>query len=234
MLYDRVKGNMKAMYPKKWIALAFIPVAPLLLFFVLTLSIWRVRTVTLEPEGVAHAAYIADGSEALPPRLATGAQTSIQAGDARADIVASFLERHNSQLEPYDYYGRVLVETADRYNLDYRLLPAIMMQESNLCKAIPPGSHNCLGFGIHARGTLGFENYEASFDRAARELKERYVDIGLTTPEEIMTKYTPSSNGSWAFSVNQWIVEMEYNDREFARQNRQNNNLLEYTREEQE
>ncbi|MCD8545733.1 hypothetical protein LRY64_00030 [Candidatus Woesebacteria bacterium] len=49
-----------------------------------------------------------------------------------------------------------------------------------------------------------------------------------------MTKYTPSSNGSWAFSVNQWIVEMEYNDREYARENRQDNNLLEYTREEQQ
>jgi hypothetical protein len=103
-----------------------------------------------------------------------------------------------------------------------------MMQESNLCKSIPPGSYNCLGFGVHARGTLGFENYEAGFDRAARELKERYVDIGLTTPEDIMRKYTPSSNGSWAFSVNQWIVEMEYNDRDRAKTDRKNNNLLEY------
>lgn len=222
------------MLPRKWLAILFIPVAPLLLFFVLTISVWRVRTVTLEPERTAQAAFVAEGTEALPPRLATGAQTTIQTADARADIVANFLERHNSPLEPYDHYGQALVETADRYNLDYRLLPAIMMQESNLCKSIPPGSYNCLGFGIHARGTLGFESYEASFDRAAREIKERYIDIGLTTPEEIMTKYTPSSTGSWAFSVNQWIVEMEYNDRQFARENRQNNNLLEYTREDQE
>ncbi|MCD8545734.1 hypothetical protein LRY64_00035 [Candidatus Woesebacteria bacterium] len=154
------------MSPKKLLVLAFIPAAPLLLFFVLTVSIWRVRTITLEPERSAQAAYVADGTEALPPRLATGAKTAIREGDARPAIVASFLERHNSPLEPYDHYGQVLVETADRYNLDYRLLPAIMMQESNLCKAIPPGSHNCLGFGIHARGTLGFESYEASFDRA--------------------------------------------------------------------
>ncbi len=212
----------------KW--LLFVPAAPFLLFALLSMSVWRLRTVQLSPNSPAsHAVLAADNIPDIPPGLPTGVQTEIQKGDARAEIVASFLKRHSSPLEPYDHYGRVLVETADRYQLDYRLLPAIMMQESNLCKSIIPGSNNCLGFGIHARGTLTFESYEASFDRAARELKERYIDIGLTTPEDIMRKYTPSSNGSWAFSVNQWIVEMEYNDREHARENRVNNNLLEYT-----
>lgn len=216
------------MSTRRWLALLFLPAAPLLLFAMLGASVWRVRTIQLEPQVLGSSAVVAAGEEALPPRLATGAKSTVQSADARARIVANFLERHNSPLEPFDYYGQVLVETADRYGLDYRLLPAIMMQESNLCKVIPPGSNNCLGFGIHARGTLEFETYEASFDRAARELKERYVDQGLTTPEDIMRKYTPSSNGSWAFSVNQWIVEMEYNDRDYARENRQNNDLLEY------
>lgn len=192
------------------------------------------RTIELKPEpGTGVTIATSDGTTSertIPiPLSDTGLKTAVQTADARTFIVANFLERHSSPLEPYDHFGRVLVETADRYDLDYRLLPAIMMQESNLCKSIPPGSYNCLGFGVHARGTLGFENYEAGFDRAAREIKERYIDIGLTTPEEIMTKYTPSSNGSWAFSVNQWIVEMEYNDRDRAREDRKNNDLLEYT-----
>jgi len=149
--------------------------------------------------------------------------------DGRAQIVANFLERYKSPLKPYDHYGQVLVEMADRYNLDYRLLPAIMMQESNLCKTSDPSIHNCLGFGIHKRGTLAFDSYEESFDRAARELKERYIDIGLTTPEQIMTKYTPSSNGSWANSVNQWIAEMEHNSREKGIQSEQDADLTQYT-----
>lgn len=210
--------------------LLFLPTAPLILFGVLAVGVWRLRTVTLQPQAQTNGTVVAaDNTVELPTTYNTGVQAQIGKGDARAEIVASFLERHDSPLEPYDHYGRVLVETADRYNLDYRLLPAIMMQESNLCKSIIPGSNNCLGFGIHARGTLTFDSYEASFDRAARELKQRYVDIGLTTPEDIMRKYTPSSNGSWAFSVNQWIVEMEYNDRQHARENRMNNDLLEYT-----
>lgn len=209
----------------------FLTVSPVILFALISVSAWRLRTVELHPEA-GQGTTIASSDGTLPVPLSdTGLKTAVQAADARPIIVANFLERYRSPLQPYDHFGRVLVSTADRYNLDYRLLPAIMMQESNLCKSIPPGTYNCLGFGIHARGTLGFESYEAGFDRAAREIKERYIDIGLTTPEEIMTKYTPSSNGSWAFSVNQWIVEMEYNDQQRAREDRQNNDLLEYTGE---
>ena len=207
----------------------FLSLAPVVLFGLISWSALRLRTVQLEPESTGQTAIATSEGQAPVPVSDTGIKSAIQLADARAVIVANFLKRHDSPLQPYDYFGQTLVETADRYNLDYRLLPAIMMQESNLCKSIPEGSYNCLGFGIHARGTLGFESYEAGFDRAAREIKENYIDIGLTTPEDIMTKYTPSSNGSWAFSVNQWIVEMEYNDRDRAREDRKNNDLLEYT-----
>lgn len=158
-------------------------------------------------------------------------KTYLQAGDARPLIIANFLERHNSPLKPYDYYGVVIVEISDKYDIDFRLLPAIAMQESNLCKRIPPGSYNCLGFGIHERGTLGFENYEAGFERAARELKAYYIDQGRVTPELIMKKYTPSSDGSWARSVNQWMSEMRYDDRVLGRELRTDAYLLEFTSE---
>jgi len=157
-------------------------------------------------------------------------ETIVAAHDARAEIVARFLERYNSPLTPYDYYGQVFVDLADEHDFDFRLLPAIAMQESNLCKSIPEGSYNCLGFGIHERGTLAFESFEANFDRAARELKLYYIDQGLTTPAAIMTKYTPSSDGSWADSVNQWMTEMRFNDRELGRELDHNNSVLEFTR----
>ncbi len=161
---------------------------------------------------------------------ALGISTLVEAQDARPIIVAEFLKRYNSPLQPYDHFGQFIVETADKYGLDYRLIPAIMMQESNLCKSIPEGSHNCLGFGIHERGTLMFDSYEESIDRATRELKANYIDQGRTTPEEIMKKYTPGSNGSWANSVNQWIAEMEYNDRTRGKTDKVNADLTEYTR----
>lgn len=157
-----------------------------------------------------------------------GIETMIEVADARPTIVARFLERHNSPLEPYDHFGEVFVSIADQYGFDFRLLPAIAMQESNLCKKIPAGSYNCLGFGIHERGTLTFDSFEANFERAGRELKQYYIDQGRETPEEIMKKYTPGSNGSWAESVNQWMAEMRYDDRQKGRDSDSSQNVLEF------
>lgn len=153
----------------------------------------------------------------------------LETGDARDAIIARFLERHKSPMEPHDEYGKKLVEIADRYQIDFRLLPAIAMQESNLCRNTNPGApKNCLGFGIHARGTLDFDSYEAGFERAARELKAYYIDRGLHTVEQIERKYTPSSNGSWAASVNQWMAEMRFDDRQLGREMRQNTSATEF------
>lgn len=157
-----------------------------------------------------------------------GVSSISETEDARAQIVANFLERYDSPLQPYDYFGSKFVEIADRYGIDFRLLPAIAMQESNLCKKIPENTYNCLGFGIHAKGTLAFTSFEANFERAARELKANYIDRGLTTPEDIMRKYTPHSNGSWAASVNQWMSEMRYDDRSLGKSLKTNADVLEF------
>lgn len=160
----------------------------------------------------------------------TGLTATGEASDGRAAIVAKFLERYHSPLQPYDHFGQVFVEIADKYNFDFRLLPAIAMQESNLCKASDPAIHNCLGFGIHKRGTLAFDTYEANFERAGKELKANYIDKGLTTPELIMKKYTPSSDGSWASSVNQWMAEMRYDDHQAGKDKKVDANVMEFAK----
>lgn len=157
-------------------------------------------------------------------------QSVVESEDARSELIAKFLERHSSPMKPYAEYSQKLVEIADRHGLDFRLLPAIAMQESNLCRVTnPQAPHNCLGFGIHSRGTLDFENYEAGFERAARELKQNYIDQGLDTVSLIESKYTPSSGGSWANSVNQWMAEIRYDDRELGRSEKINTHVLEFT-----
>ena len=141
-----------------------------------------------------------------------GITSSITSADARPILISNFLERYGSPLQPYDYWGEYLVNTADKYNLDFKLLPAMSMQESNLCKKIPAGTYNCLGLGIHAKGTWGFDSYEANFDKAAEILKNNYIDKGYITLEEIQSKYTPQSNGSWQFAVNQFMNRIERAD----------------------
>lgn len=184
---------------------------------VLTLvgSFFSLKTLTTTQELPAKTQFIQSGNDEKQLSLARisgsvqGLSTAIQTADARPVLIAEFLEKHKSPLTPYDYWGVKLVEIADKYGLDFRLLPAIAMQESNLCKKIPEGTYNCLGLGIHARGTWGFESFEANFDKAAEILRKNYIDKGLITPDEIQDKYTPGSNGSWEFAVNQFMDKLE-------------------------
>lgn len=142
-------------------------------------------------------------------------QDVVEITDARPQLLRQFIARHNPKLlEEEPDFPEKLVEIADEYNLDYRLLPAISMNESNLCKVIPENSHNCLGLGVHSRGTWRFPSYSENFATAAKILRNNYIDKGLITPELIMTKYTPHSpNGAWAKAVNQFMNEIRYNDR---------------------
>jgi hypothetical protein len=130
----------------------------------------------------------------------------VNSADARPEIIRQYLDYWNSPLVPYSNY---IVEIADKYQLDYRLITAIAQQESNLCKIIPPGSYNCWGWGIHEKGTLGFSSYSEGIEEVSRGLREEYLNRGYSTIEEIMNKYTPLSNGSWAEGVNKFMGEME-------------------------
>lgn len=156
----------------------------------------------------------------------------LESADARIPLVHNFLSRYNSPIVKEDpEFARFLVELADKNQMDFRLLPAIAMQESNLCKVVPEGSHNCLGLGVHKRGTWGFATYRDNFTAAAKILKENYIDKGLTTTELIESKYNPSSaqrDGSWASAVNQFMAEMRYDDRKLGKEKKTDADLLEF------
>ena len=133
----------------------------------------------------------------------------VASDDARPVIIKKYLEKYKSPLAPY---SDLIYQISTDYGFEYYWIVAIAQQESNLCKKIPEGSNNCWGYGIHKRGTLTFENYELAIRSYAEYLKREYFDKGLNTPELIMKKYCPSSNGSWAKGVQQFINEMENGD----------------------
>lgn len=142
---------------------------------------------------------------ALPTNENTMVAT-IQQKDARTEILSQFFTKYSSPLEPYAEYT---VKMADKYGLDFRLIPSIAMQESNLCKKIPENSHNCWGFGIYGGKVTRFSGYEEAISTVSKTLSLKYKDKGLVEPHEIMTKYTPSSNGSWANGVTFFMDELE-------------------------
>lgn len=145
---------------------------------------------------------------ALPGNIGSISQSVVSA-DGRIATVENFLHSYNSPMSPY---AQFLVETADKYGLDFRLLPAIAMQESGGGHKIPSGSYNAWGFGVYGRQSLGFASWENAIDTVARYLKKEYIDKGLVSPEAIMTKYTPPSvekGGPWAKGVSYFLEEMQ-------------------------
>ncbi len=127
---------------------------------------------------------------------------SIISKDARIEMLKQFFQKYKSPLTPF---AQNVVESADKYGLDFRLIPAIAMQESNLCHKIIIDSHNCWGFGIYGKKVTRFENYPEAIETVTKTLAKNYIAGGLNTPKEIMTKYTPSNNGDWADSVSYFM-----------------------------
>jgi hypothetical protein len=130
----------------------------------------------------------------------------VKLGDNRLANLKAFFRRYNSPL--YDHAEKI-IEVSDRYHFDYRLLPAIAMQESNLCQKIPPNSFNCWGWGIYGETVTKFSSYDEAIEVVALGIKKNYLDKGLVTASQIMRKYTPSSQGSWAHGVNTFLRVLE-------------------------
>lgn len=144
-----------------------------------------------------------------PPEGATLGESTVLA-EARPIIMRRFLESYHSPLAPY---SNTILKVSENNGLDWRLLVAIAGAESTFCRAIPDDSYNCWGWGIHSRGTLHFPSYEEGMKTVARGLWGDYLSQGLTSVDEIMTKYAPVSlenGGSWAQAVKYFMDQLEH------------------------
>lgn len=133
---------------------------------------------------------------------------SIKYEDVRADILTNFFKKHGSDLLPF---SQNIIDAADRYGIDFRLVPAIAMQESNLCKKIIKDSYNCWGFGIYGTKVKKFKSYPNAIDTVTKTLASDYKAQGLVSPDQMMKKYTPGSNGSWARGVSHFMDQLSIN-----------------------
>ena len=186
---------------KVFLLTAFFTLTPLILVLSFSLLSYSFQKNTLAGANPSpRVAYAA-----LPPASGT-LKASINRKDARIAVVKDFFKRYKSDL--YDHAEEV-IKAADKYDVDFRLIPAIAMQESNLCKKAPKNSFNCWGFGIYGKKVTRFSNYSEAIDTVTKTLAKNYIARGLETPEQIMTKYTPGSNGSWAKSVNHFMDQLE-------------------------
>lgn len=134
-------------------------------------------------------------------------KTAVESADARSEILRQYLRKYQSPLEPL---ANLLVQEADENGFDFRWMVAIAQQESNLCKKIPENSYNCWGWGIYGDKVTRFASFKDAIEKIAPQFKQKFLHTGPDTdPSQVMKTYTPPSDGSWAFGVNQFMEEME-------------------------
>lgn len=147
---------------------------------------------------------------AIPKHLTAAAGTaqilgtSVIAGDARSILLQSFLEEHTSPIAPYADF---LVREADANGLDFRLVVAIAMCESNLGKRMPKKDEfNAWGIAVYTGENKGkaFDSWPHAISWVSQYIKTKYYDRGITDLKDIGAIWAPPSvaNGySWTNCV---------------------------------
>lgn len=121
----------------------------------------------------------------------------------RTDVVRKFLEKYKS---PLTQNAQTFVDVADKYNLDYKILPAISCMESTCGKFLIPESYNPFGWG---GGYIYFSSYDEAIEGVGKGLDEIYLSRGLDTPEKMGPIYTPPNYANWVAGVKSFMREME-------------------------
>lgn len=187
----------KPLFVAAWFGAAFTS-----LIFSALLSVYLSNPKIVQQENQSFKLYAAIPSEG------SSFEENIDYLDARAKIIENFFKKYKS---PMQDLSESFVRVADKYKLDYRLLPSIAMQESNGGKKMIADSFNPFGYGIYGKQVLKFASYEEAIERVGKGLREDYIDLGLNSPEEIMPKYTPPSiklGGPWARGVSTFMEEL--------------------------
>lgn len=142
----------------------------------------------------AEAVLIAGASASLVDELSKE--------DLRAEQLELALKYYKSPLANYSAH---FVQMADKYGIDWRLLPAISGVESTFAKNYIEGTYNAYGWG---GGTIRFESWEDSIERVSKALGEKYYGRGLNTPSKIAPVYCPPSR-VWAKNVTFFINKLD-------------------------
>lgn len=185
-----------------WFVAAWFATSATALIFSLTLSLYLSHAKVINPVNQNFKLY------AALPQSGLFFIENIEHADGRAKIIENFFKNYKS---PLLSYGDFFVQVADKYRLDYRIMPAIAMQESNGGQKVINNSHNPFGYGIYGNLVIRFSSWEEAIERVGRALREDYLSKGLITPTQIMAKYTPPSlakGGAWAIGVATFMEEL--------------------------
>jgi hypothetical protein len=132
--------------------------------------------------------------------------------DPRVLAMSEFLGDYNSPMQPY---ARTLIDSADEYGLDWRLVAGISGVESAFGNITPDSTNNAWGWrGINknADGWSIFDNWEVAIQHVTERLALGYgTDL---TPFDMEAAYCPpcarNPAHAWANGVTRYMNELQY------------------------
>ena len=183
------KPKKSSFYRRVTFLTIYLGMVPFFLLFLVLFSL----AIKYEGNGYVSRQAHKPQFQALPTDNDTSS-VELESEDGRVKALETFFAKYNS---PLMAHGKFIVEEADTHNIDYRLIPAIAMQESTLCKKIIKDSHNCWGFGIYGGKVTRFASFDEAISKVTSTLSKKYVQKGYVSPSEIVQKYTPGDTGRW-------------------------------------
>ena len=120
----------------------------------------------------------------------------------RSDILKQFFNKYNSPL--VDHVD-TFIEVADKYGIDYRILPAISCVESTCAKFYIKETYNPFGWG---GGKIDYNSFDESIESVGKGLHKGYISKGLTTVERIAPVYNPPNPVHWALKVRYFMNQI--------------------------
>ncbi len=191
---------------KAAVVASFFIITPLLLFSSVFLYAFRNSQLQTKNFFISLDNKNANVAYAALPSTTEAFDAGVIAGDVRVEKIKNFFNTYNSLLANY---ADLIVQNADKYGLDYRLLPSIAMQESIGCKKVHAGTNNCFGWGIYTHKITSFNSYEDSINTISKLMAQNYINKGLNTPEEIGPKYNPGNVNDWISKINFFMDKIQ-------------------------
>ncbi len=131
----------------------------------------------------------------------------------RVAVLEKFFEKYDS---PLAGSAATFITVADKYDMDYRLLPAISCLESGCGKVLIPGTYNAWGWGIYGKNYISFESWDNGIEEVGKGIYKGYVLKGLDTPAKMAPIYTPPRPQHWLNGVSHFMSQMDDVSNELA------------------
>lgn len=131
---------------------------------------------------------------------------------------SSVIQLHNylvSQGSPMAGSAATFIEVAQKYGINWKLLPAIADTESGLGKVIPINangtpSYNAFGYGVTGGDYIPFSSWNDAIEKVAAGIVSAYGSQDLTAARMEQTYCPPSYNSDhhWVASVESAMAQM--------------------------